>query len=123
MTQRIRNIVLLLVAFFILSGIVSSFVLYQKYIKPLPGTQELRDLEISETSIIYDKDGNELYNVFIEKRTYVDYWEINNNIINALIAWEDKRYWENPGVDLIGISPNSLLEIPLSELREELREK
>ncbi len=104
MAKRIRNIVLFLIIFFILSGIVSSFVLYQKYLADLPGTQELRDLEIKETSTIYDKDWNQLYNVFVEKRTYIDYAKISDNIINALIAWEDQRYWENPGIDLIWLS-------------------
>ncbi len=103
-TQRIRNIVLFLVMFFVLWWIIGWFALYQKYLADLPWTQELKDLEIAETSIIYDKDGGELYNVFVEKRTYVDFSKISDNIVNALIAWEDQRYWENSGIDPIGLS-------------------
>ncbi|MBT4633549.1 hypothetical protein HOB94_06515 [bacterium] len=32
----------------------------------------------------------------MEKRTYVPYEEININMINAIIASEDKRFWSNP---------------------------
>ena len=103
-TQRIRNVVLFLVIFFILSWVIGWFILYQKYLSDLPGTQELKDLEIAETSIIYDKDWGELYNVFVEKRTYVDFSKISDNIVNALIAWEDQRYWENSGIDPIGLA-------------------
>ncbi|MBT3729642.1 hypothetical protein HOF65_03030 [bacterium] len=57
---------------------------------------ELQDLQIAESSIIYDREGNELYKIFKEKRTYVPFEDISENMINAIIAIEDKRYWENP---------------------------
>lgn len=74
---------------------------YNAYIKDLPKISELENIEIPESSVIYDKDWNILYKIFTEKRTYVEFEEIWDNMINALIAWEDKRYWENPWVDVI----------------------
>jgi penicillin-binding protein 1A len=41
-----------------------------------------------------------LYKIFKEKRTYKQFEDINENMVNALIAIEDKRYWTNPGVDI-----------------------
>jgi penicillin-binding protein 1A len=79
------------------------FILYQKIIAPLPSIDELESLEIAEASVIYDRKGNELYKVFEENRAYRNYEDINKNIINALVAGEDQRYWENPGVDFIGL--------------------
>lgn len=49
-----------------------------------------------------------MYKIFEEKRTYVNYEQISKNIINALVAGEDQRYWENPGVDFIGLSRAAL---------------
>jgi penicillin-binding protein 1A len=63
----------------------------------------LESLEIAEASVIYDREGNELYKIFEENRAYRNYEDINKNIINALVAGEDQRYWENPGVDFIGL--------------------
>ncbi len=80
-----------------------GFILYQKIIVPLPDVNELENLDIAESSIIYDRDWGELYKIFQEKRTYKRFDDINKNIINALVAWEDQRYWENPGVDFIGL--------------------
>ena len=79
-------------------------ILYKKYIEPLPSINELEKLEIAEASIIYDRNWNELYKVFEEKRTYQDYENISNNMVNAIVAWEDKRFFENPWVDLIGLT-------------------
>ncbi|NDK09838.1 penicillin-binding protein [Candidatus Gracilibacteria bacterium] len=84
-------------------GLIGIIVLYQKIIAPLPSISELENLEISESSTIYDREGGELYSIFQEKRRYVTFDAINKNMINAIVAGEDKRYWENPGVDFIGL--------------------
>jgi len=89
--------------FFLILLVLGFFILYKKYIEPLPDINELEQQEIAEASIIYDRDGNELYKIFEEKRTYKNFDQINENMINALVAWEDKRYWENPGIDFIGL--------------------
>lgn len=52
-------------------------------------------------TIIYDKDGNEIANVSgNEKRRVVPLSEIPQNLQNAYIAIEDKRFFEHNGVDL-----------------------
>ncbi len=88
------------IIFFIVSGIILTAILYQKYIVWLPPVNELKNLNIAESSIIYDRNWEELYKIFKEKRTYVDFEDINKNMINALVAIEDKRYWTNPWVDI-----------------------
>ncbi|MDP2091228.1 MAG: transglycosylase domain-containing protein [Candidatus Gracilibacteria bacterium] len=89
--------------FFIVSVILIWIYIYTTYLAGLPGVSELENLEIAESSIIYDKNGKELYKIFKEKRTYVGFEKINKNMINALISIEDKRYWTNPGVDVLGL--------------------
>lgn len=74
--------------------------IYLNYIKTLPNITELEKLNIKESSIIYDRDWNELYTFFWdEKRTYVSYDKISKNMINAIISWEDKTFFENPWID------------------------
>lgn len=74
-------------------------IIYAKYIASLPSVTELENLDISESSTIYDKDWNELYKVYKEKRTYIPYEKISENIIHAIVAWEDQSFFTNKWVD------------------------
>ncbi|MDR0771669.1 MAG: transglycosylase domain-containing protein [Candidatus Peribacteria bacterium] len=42
-----------------------------------------------------------LYNIYKEKRTYIEYEKIAPNMVNAIVSGEDKRFWDNPGFDVI----------------------
>lgn len=102
--NNVFKMVTYVIWFFIVLTFLICLVLYTKYIKDLPKVSELENLEIAESSVIYDKDGEVLYKIFKEKRTYVWFDEISKNMVNAIVAWEDKRYWENPWVDIIGLA-------------------
>mgnify|MGYP005621552103 CR=1 FL=1 len=94
------TILMYLILLWILTWALWAFYVYNKYLVDLPSIKELENLEISESSVIYDREWNELYKIFKEKRTYKQFEDINENMVNALIAIEDKRYWTNPGVDI-----------------------
>ncbi len=64
----------------------------------------LREVEMNYTSFVYayDKDGNEVEIkrlVADENRIWVNYEDISPQIINAVVATEDKRFYEHKGVD------------------------
>lgn len=83
--------------------VLGTLIIYKKYIVDLPAIDELEKQKIAEASIIYDRNGNELYKIFKENRTYKNYADINKNMINAIVAGEDKGYWDNPWIDFLGI--------------------
>ncbi len=83
--------------------VIVAYVVYQKYLTDLPDVTELENLEISQSSILYDREGGELYRFFEENRTYVYFDQISPHIINGLVAWEDQRFWENQWVDPLGL--------------------
>ena len=59
----------------------------------------------SVTSVILDKDGNQISNLHAEEnRVPVNYDEISPNAVNALIAIEDQRFRSHNGVDPIRIA-------------------
>ncbi|MBQ7074033.1 transglycosylase domain-containing protein [bacterium] len=60
-------------------------------------------MQFQQATIITDRNGVELYKLFEENREYVDIDQINTNMINALVAIEDQRYWEHEGLDPWGI--------------------
>jgi len=56
-------------------------------------------LEVSEPSIYLDKNGNEIGKVGKEKRVPLEYDEIPDVLIDAIVATEDSRFFEHRGVD------------------------
>jgi penicillin-binding protein 1A len=42
-----------------------------------------------------------LYKLFQQNRKYVHIDEISQNLINAIVATEDKNFWTNPGIDVV----------------------
>lgn len=97
------RILIYIISFFVVSWFIMILVLYAKYIKDLPEASELENLEIAESSIIYDRNWEELYKIFKEKRTYIEFEKIWENMVNAIVAGEDQDYWDNPGVDIVWI--------------------
>ncbi len=89
---------ILIVAGFIGSGLVAGLV--YGYIETTP---ELSAVDLTPTkynTFIYDVDGNVLAELKQnENRVWIEFAEIPQNLINAYIAVEDKRFWEHKGVD------------------------
>ncbi|NTW31180.1 MAG: penicillin-binding protein [Bacteroidetes bacterium] len=56
--------------------------------------------EMSVASELYTADSVQIGRYFKENRVPVEYGEISKNIINALIATEDARFFDHGGVDL-----------------------
>ena len=96
-------IILFFVLFLTLIFILIIYLYYLKLVLPLPNVSDLKNIKVAESSIIYDRNWWELYKIYSENRTYVNYDYINKNMINAIVAWEDKRFWTTPGFDTIWI--------------------
>ena len=54
----------------------------------------------AESTIIYDKDGNEIAKLGIEKRKKVTYDQLPEVLVDAIVATEDSRYFQHNGFDL-----------------------
>jgi len=74
------------------------------YITPnLPDIDTLRDVQLKVPLRVYTKDGLMLAEFGEMKRTPLRYEEFPDALIKALIAAEDDRFFEHPGVDYKGI--------------------
>ena len=100
-----NNIISIIILFLLFSllAIFFCFLYYLYVISTLDDVKDIKELSIAKSSVIYDRNGWELYKIYSEKRTYVGIEEININMINAIVAWEDKRFWTHPWYDKIGI--------------------
>lgn len=66
---------------------------------PLPTIDELESIHNEEASLVYSSDGILLGKYFAENRTNISFEEIPEHLIQALIATEDKRFFEHEGYD------------------------
>ena len=75
------------------------------YVKPeLPDVATLKDVKLQTPMQVFSQDGK-LISQFGEKRRIpVSYDEIPQHLIEALIATEDSRFYDHPGIDPIGIT-------------------
>jgi len=65
-----------------------------------PSIDPLKDPEMSIGSELYTADGVLIGKFYKENRVPVEFKEISKNIINALIATEDTRFFEHNGIDV-----------------------
>ena len=72
------------------------------YVAPsLPLAEELRDVRVQIPLSVYSRDGR-LISQFGEKRSPVPYEDIPPVMVQAVLAAEDDRFFEHPGIDYQG---------------------
>jgi len=89
----------------LLIGVAFSGYVYYLF-QGLPSIQELENPQTAIASVVKSRDGVVLDRYFTENRTYVPIEQISPNIIDALIATEDHRFYTHWGVDaerLVGL--------------------
>lgn len=66
----------------------------------MPNTEELQNPKLAQSSEIFTADGVPIGKFFTENRTPVkDFNELSPNLVNALIATEDARFYQHSGID------------------------
>src|SRR5437016_2728426 len=69
----------------------------------LPSPQDLAKDPLAQSTKVYDRTGTELlYQFSEENREVVSYQDIPQVLIDATVSAEDKTFWTNPGVDIVG---------------------
>jgi len=66
---------------------------------PMPGFEELENPENNLAAEVYSADGVLMGKFFLQNRTWSDYDEISPDVIDALIATEDIRFFRHSGID------------------------
>lgn len=76
------------------------------YLFYLAKTADVSELEsdLKQMTTIYDKDGDKAGTLYSQKGTYVNIDQISPNIQKAVVATEDRRFYEHHGFDPIGIA-------------------
>src|SRR5258707_6413132 len=100
---RTLIVVFALLILLVAGGLGASYAYYQSQLPILNG---IANHTTFQTTHIYDRTGKLLYSLNdpnYGRRTYVNYTDISDLLINSTIAAEDHTFWTNDGVDFQGI--------------------
>lgn len=96
-TIKIGSILLLSIILFFTLFFLS---IYIGVFGSLPNNDELAAIHKEEASLVLSSNGSLLGKYFAENRTNISRKEIPDHLINALIATEDKRFYQHEGYDM-----------------------
>ncbi|WP_165212055.1 penicillin-binding protein PBP1A [Streptococcus tangpeifui] len=83
-------------------GIIAGGLLFAYYASSAPSLSE-RQLVATNSSILYDKNGSEIADLGAEKRISAKTDSIPVNLVNAITAIEDHRFYKHRGIDIYRI--------------------
>jgi penicillin-binding protein 1A len=71
---------------------------------PMPSLKKLENPSILQATEVYADDGTLMGKYYLEKgnRSNVDYRDISKYVVDALVATEDKRFYNHSGIDFKG---------------------
>jgi penicillin-binding protein 1A len=84
---------------FILIFLLVSMISFEIFFD-LPSVAELQNPKSNLATVIYSSDMKTLGKYYAENRVSVKYYELDKDLVDALIATEDARFHEHSGVDL-----------------------
>ncbi len=79
------------------------FTVYLGFLGKVPSKEELVRVKTPMASEVISSDGKLLGRYYTENRSYAAYDEISPNIIHALVATEDARFFKHRGIDEIAL--------------------
>ena len=88
----------------VVSGTAFGVYLY-KLSKTLPQNleDELHKRNDVLPTVLYDREGNQIYELFIQRRIVIPYKQFPPHLVQALISGEDARFFSHLGIDPLRI--------------------
>jgi penicillin-binding protein 1A len=102
MNRFFKNILIVALSLFILLGILIFGVLWT-YSNNIPDYKFLKNYKPPVSSKVYSGNGKLVADFSKEKRIFIPYNSIPNNVINSFLSAEDKNFFSHPGVDAKGV--------------------
>ncbi|MGW8317341.1 MAG: transglycosylase domain-containing protein, partial [Bacteroidales bacterium] len=81
----------------------------------MPEFSQLENPETNLATEIITDDGEILGNYFVENRTYVDFDDLAPQLVDALVATEDVRYYRHSGIDLRSLARVAVFSVILGQ--------
>ena len=84
----------------------------------IPSFEELEDPQSNLATQIIAEDGTLLNTYHIENRSYSNYEDLSQNLKDAVVAVEDRRFYEHHGFDVNGVARAALVNLQYGEIEE-----
>ena len=102
MNKFFKNILIGISSFFLLVSIFVLGILWN-FSNNIPDYKFLKSYKPPVSSKVYSGNGDLVADFSTEKRVFVPYSSIPQNVINAFLSAEDKNFFSHPGVDAKGV--------------------
>ena len=91
--------------YFITAGVILLFLLLLNFgwIGDMPDLDDIENPTASLASQVYAQDGTPMGKYYLEDRISIKYRDLSPNLIQALVATEDKRFYDHYGIDGEGL--------------------
>lgn len=106
-------LLLLLIVFFIFSG----YLIFLS--QSLPSLSELENPKLEEATKIYSDNGELIDKFYLKNRTKTTFENIPKDMINALVATEDRKFFDHWGVDVQRIAQAFVKNLIKMKLKKE----
>ena len=104
---------------FILGGLAIYVAMNMADLKNQATAFDLKKLEQMESaSVILDRNGKIFGQIYVENRETIPYDQIPRNLVNAVVAVEDARFYQHHGYVLQGIVRASLKNLTAGHVRQ-----
>jgi penicillin-binding protein 1A len=107
--------------FFLVAAVCSAsaaFVIFAECSKDLPNVEKLKFYSPSETTKIYSADGVLLATLFKENREWVSIDKVPIDMLNAIIASEDARFYSHAGISFHDIARAVYVDLKHQEVAQ-----
>lgn len=81
----------------------------------MPEFSQLENPQTNLATEIITEDGEILGSYFVENRTYVNFEDLAPDLVNALIATEDVRYYRHSGIDMRSLARVAVFSVILGQ--------
>lgn len=102
MKRLLKHTIWALMSLFITGTIVAGLIIIY-FETSLPNITSLKDVQLQVPLRIYTNDGKLIAEYGAIQRIPVDFNQVPPLLVNAILATEDQRYYEHPGVDPLGL--------------------
>ena len=102
MRKHLKNIFLVITVSFLLLSIILFSILWT-FSNNIPDYKFLKNYKPPVSSKVYSGNGDLVADFSKEKRIFVPYSSIPENVINSFLSAEDKNFFSHPGVDAKGV--------------------
>src|SRR4051795_9166456 len=102
---RKLRLLVVLIPLMLLALVSTVFGMMMAVASDLPALENRKEYQDARNSVLYDYTGKRSLGVLTnnQSRVLITYGQIDPNVRNAIVAIEDRRFYQNSGVDIRGI--------------------